>query len=164
MTKRHTIIILMADDDDDDILLTQKALQKGQFLNTLYCVKDGEELVDYLLHRGQYTDTEQYPRPGIILLDLNMPRKDGREALRYIKSHNDLRVIPTIVFTTSKAEEDIHYSYQSGANSFITKPTTFEILIEVMQTLEKYWLEIVKLPASKNPNTHGGCRDENSAH
>jgi CheY-like chemotaxis protein len=164
MMKPHPIVILMADDDEDDILLTQKALQKGRLLNTLYSVKDGEELVDYLLHRGQYTDPTQYPRPGIILLDLNMPRKDGREALKEIKSHADLQDIPIVVFTTSKAEEDIYRSYKLGVNSFITKPVTFETLIEVMQTLEKYWFEIVSLPADKKYSTHGEGPDESSAH
>lgn len=164
MTKLRPTLILMADDDDDDILLTQKALQRGHFHNTLYSVKDGEELVDYLLHRGQYTDTAQYPRPGIILLDLNMPRKDGREALRVIKSHTDLQVIPVVIFTTSKAEEDIDYSYQWGVNSFITKPTTFDTLTEVMQTLEKYWFEIVSLPLEKKPRNYGESPDENSTH
>ena len=156
MSKPHTITILIADDDEDDILLVKKALQKGQSLNALYSVKDGEELVDYLLHRGQYTDPALYPRPGLILLDLNMPRKDGREALKDIKSHIELHTIPIVVFTTSKAVEDIHYSYELGANSFITKPMAFETLVEVMQTLKKYWLEIVSLPTEKKPATHGG--------
>lgn len=146
MLKPNPIIILMADDDEDDVLLTQKALQKGKLLNTLYSVKDGEELLDYLLHRGAYSDESQFPRPGIILLDLNMPKKDGREALKEIKSHPELQEIPIVVFTTSKAEEDVYRSYKLGVNSFITKPVTFENLIEVMQALGKYWFEIVSLP------------------
>ena len=145
MIDKDAIAILMADDDEDDVMLTQKALIKGKLLNTLYSVKDGEELLDYLLHRGDYAEN-QFPRPGVILLDLNMPKKDGREALREIKSHEDLRDIPIIVFTTSKAEEDIYRSYKLGVNSFITKPVTFEKLIEVMQMLGKYWFEIVSLP------------------
>jgi CheY-like chemotaxis protein len=143
------IVILMADDDEDDILLTQKALQKGKLLNTLYSVRDGEELLDYLLHQGEYTDPAKAPRPGIILLDLNMPRKDGREALKQIKAHEELRDIPIVVFTTSKAEEDIYRTYALGVSSFITKPVTFEALIEVTQTLGKYWFEIVTLPSEK---------------
>lgn len=146
MIQAQPIVILMADDDEDDVLLTQKALQKGKLLNTLCSVRDGEELLDYLLHRGAYTDATAYPRPGLILLDLNMPKKDGREALREIKANPDLQDIPIVVFTTSKAEEDIYRSYKLGVNSFVTKPVTFDSLIEVMQALGKYWFEIVTLP------------------
>jgi CheY-like chemotaxis protein len=151
-TSKDSIAILMADDDDDDFVLTQKALRQGKLLNTLIRVKDGEELLDYLLKKGDYVNQETI-RPGVILLDLNMPRKDGREALREIKSNPDLSDIPIVVFTTSKAEEDIYKSYQLGVNSFITKPVTFDNLIKVMQTLGKYWLEIVALPQ------HNGSKD-----
>ncbi|GCE51108.1 response regulator receiver domain-containing protein [Thermosporothrix hazakensis] len=143
---KKSIVILMADDDEDDVMLTEKALRKGKLLNTLQSVRDGEELLDYLLRRGKYSDPDSSPRPGLILLDLNMPRKDGREALREIKSHDDLKNIPVVVFTTSKAEEDIYRSYRLGVNSFITKPVTFEKLIDVMQMLGKYWFEVVTLP------------------
>ena len=146
MTQPQPIVILMADDDDDDILLTKKALEKGKLLNPLHTVQDGEELLDYLLHRGPYESNKNAPRPGLILLDLNMPKKDGREALREIKSQDALRDIPIVVFTTSKAEEDIYRSYKLGVNSFITKPVTLDSLIDVMQTLGKYWFEIVTLP------------------
>jgi CheY-like chemotaxis protein len=139
------IVILMADDDDDDYLLTKKALGESRLLNKLVRVKDGEELMDYLHRRGDYT-ADNAPRPGVILLDLNMPRKDGREALREIKSDEMLRNIPVVVFTTSKAEEDIYKTYQLGVNSFITKPVTFDNLTEVMRTLGNYWFEIVELP------------------
>src|SRR5450432_3637115 len=107
MLKPQPIVILMADDDEDDILLTHKALQKGKLLNTLYSVQDGEELLDYLLQRGKYTDPATAPRPGLILLDLNMPKKDGREALKEIKSDSALKSIRVVILTTSKAEEDI---------------------------------------------------------
>ncbi len=147
MTNKTGIIILMADDDDDDFLLTQKALQQSKLLNTLCRVKDGEELLDYLRQQGDFKDNQPCARPGVILLDLNMPRKDGREALKEIKSDPKLKDIPVVIFTTSKAEEDIFKSYQLGVNSFITKPVTFEGLIQVMQTLGKYWFEIVELPA-----------------
>lgn len=157
MIQPQPIVILMADDDDDDILLTKKALERGKLLNTLYSVKDGEELLDYLLRRGAYTDSAQAPRPGIILLDLNMPRKDGREALREIKAHADLQDIPVVVFTTSKAEEDIYRSYKLGVNSFITKPVTFDNLIEVMQALGKYWFEVVTLPIDTKEGVYGGA-------
>ncbi len=150
---RKEIVILMADDDDDDFLLTQKALNESKLLNTLIRVKDGEELLDYLNQTGEYQGKDN-ERPGVILLDLNMPRKDGREALKEIKSNPDLSEIPVVVFTTSKAEEDVYKSYQLGVNSFITKPVTFENLINVMQTLGKYWFEIVELPSHGN-----GLRD-----
>jgi CheY-like chemotaxis protein len=147
MTDKQGIVILMADDDDDDYLLTQKALKQSKLLNTLCRVKDGEELLDYLRHQGDYADGTNCGRPGVILLDLNMPKKDGREALKEIKSDPDLKDIPVVVFTTSKAEEDIYKSYQLGVNSFITKPVTFDGLIGVMQTLGRYWFEIVELPS-----------------
>jgi len=142
---KEPVVILMADDDDDDFMLTQKALKESKLLNTLVRVKDGEELTDYLLKKGEY-ETKETLRPGIILLDLNMPRKDGREALKEIKEHENLRNIPVVVFTTSKAEEDIYRSYQLGVNSFITKPVTFANLLEVMKSLGRYWFEIVELP------------------
>jgi CheY-like chemotaxis protein len=135
----------MADDDDDDFLLTKKALKESKLLNKLVRVKDGEELIDYLLKRNDYADTET-ERPGVILLDLNMPRKDGREALKEIKTNPELSDIPVVVFTTSKAEEDIYKSYKLGVNSFITKPVTFDKLITTMTSLGKYWFEIVELP------------------
>lgn len=146
MTKveKDPIVILMADDDDDDYLLTKKALKESKLLNTLVRVTDGEELLDYLNARGAYEKTAV--RPGVILLDLNMPRKDGREALKEIKSNPQLQNIPIVIFTTSKAEEDVYKSYQLGSNSFITKPVTFENLISVMKTLGTYWFEIVELP------------------
>lgn len=142
--KKDPIVILMADDDDDDYLLTKKALKESKLLNTLIRVSDGEELLDYLNARGAYEKTAV--RPGVILLDLNMPRKDGREALKEIKSDPKLQNIPIVIFTTSKAEEDVYRSYQLGSNSFITKPVTFESLISVMKTLGTYWFEIVELP------------------
>lgn len=147
ITQKDAIVILMADDDDDDYMLTQKALKESKLLNQLIRVKDGEELIDYLKGEGEYSDAEVV-RPGVILLDLNMPRKDGREALKEIKGDERFRDIPVVVFTTSKAEEDIYRSYQLGVNSFITKPVTFENLISVMQALGKYWFEIVELPQS----------------
>lgn len=144
-TNKAPITILMADDDDDDYVLTKKALKESKLLNTLVRVKDGEELLDYLFARGDY-EGQKTLRPGVILLDLNMPRLDGREALKVIKSSPEFVDIPVIVFTTSKAEEDIYRSYQLGSNSFITKPVTFESLITVMKTLGMYWFEIVELP------------------
>ena len=144
-TNKGSMTILMADDDDDDYVLTKKALKESKLLNTLVRVKDGEELLDYLFARGEY-EGQKIERPGVILLDLNMPRLDGREALKVIKSTPEFANIPVVVFTTSKAEEDIYRSYQLGSNSFITKPVTFENLITVMKTLGTYWFEIVELP------------------
>lgn len=149
-TNKTHITIVMADDDDDDYLLTSKALKESRLLNKLHRVKDGEELLEYLRHQDKYADQETYERPGIILLDLNMPRKDGREALKEIKSDPKLRNIPVVVFTTSKAEEDVYKTYELGVNSFITKPVTFDNLIKVMQTLGTYWLEIVELPGNND--------------
>ncbi|MEO8971685.1 MAG: response regulator [Ktedonobacteraceae bacterium] len=164
MTAKDSIVILMADDDEDDILLTEKALRQGKLLNKLYCVRDGEELLDYLFRRGDYTDAAKAPRPGIILLDLNMPRKDGREALKEIKANPDVNDIPVVVFTTSKAEEDIYRSYKLGVNSFITKPVTFDRLIEVMQMIGKYWFEIVTLPPEENNSAYRDATDGRSAY
>ncbi len=142
----NAITILMADDDQDDCLMVKEAFEESRLANDLRFVGDGEALLDYLHHRGRYADTTASPRPGVILLDLNMPRKDGREALREIKSDPDLKSIPVVVLTTSKAEEDVYRSYNTGANSFVVKPVTFDGLVEVIRSLGKYWFEIVELP------------------
>lgn len=139
------ITILMADDDDDDRRLTKEALLEGRLVNDLRFVENGEELMEYLRRQGKFTDGD-FPRPGLILLDLNMPRKDGRTVLREIKSDPELRQIPVVVLTTSKADEDVFKSYDLGVNSYIVKPVTFEALVDILQTLEKYWFEIVELP------------------
>lgn len=140
------ITIVIAEDDPDDRFLAKEALEESRLANIIHFVEDGEELLAYLRHEGKYKDQAAVGHPGIILLDLNMPRKDGREALREIKSDERLRQIPIVVLTTSKSEEDIVRSYRLGVNSFITKPVTFEGLVEVMRTLQKYWFEIVELP------------------
>jgi CheY-like chemotaxis protein len=144
--KQQPITILMADDDEDDRMMTREALEEAKLANDIRFVVDGEELLDYLYRRGDYADPAKAPRPGLILLDLNMPRKDGREALREIKADPDLRQIPIVVLTTSKAEEDIYRSYDLGVNSFITKPVSFEGLVFVITTLAQYWFQIVQLP------------------
>lgn len=141
------IVIVIAEDDPDDRLLAKEALEESRVLNELFFVEDGEELVDFLRQRGKYADAEKAPRPGLILLDLNMPRKDGREALKEIKADPELRRIPVVVMTTSKAEEDIFRSYDTGANSYITKPVTFEGLVDTMKALGRYWVEFVELPS-----------------
>lgn len=140
------ITILMADDDADDRQMTKEAFEESRLVNDLRFVEDGVELMDYLQRRGKYSDPATSPRPGLILLDLNMPKKDGREALREIKADPRLRNIRVVVMTTSKAEEDIERIYNLSAASYITKPITFAGLAEVVKTLGKYWLEIVELP------------------
>ena len=143
---KNSIHILVADDDPDDCLLTQEAFRESRMSNEVHFVHNGEELMDYLRHRPPYQDRLRHPRPGLILLDLNMPLKDGREALAEIKADENLRSIPVVVLTTSSAEEDIIRSYDCGVNSFITKPVSFRGLLDVVQTLGRYWLQIVELP------------------
>ena len=138
--------ILLAEDDDDDFFLTAAALKENRLRNQVVRVKDGEELMDYLRHHGEFSNADHAPEPSLILLDLNMPRKDGREALRDIKSDPKLRHIPVVVLTTSRAEEDVVRSYQLGVNSFITKPVTFQGLVDAMKALGRYWFEVVELP------------------
>jgi CheY-like chemotaxis protein len=151
----HPITILMADDDPDDRQMTREAFDQCRVANDLRFVENGAELMDYLHHREKFKDKKQAPRPGLILLDLNMPLKDGREALREIKADPRFKSIRIVVMTTSKAEEDILRSYQLGAESFITKPVTFPALVEVIKTMGRYWLEIVELPR--------GCEDDKHA-
>lgn len=147
MSKRRSITIIIADDDPEDRMLAEDALKESRLVNDIRFVEDGEELLEYLQHRGKYADPDDAPRPGMILLDLNMPRMDGREALREIKNDPELRRIPVVVLTTSKAEEDIYRSYDLGVNSFIIKPVTFDSLVNIMRVLETYWFEIVEIAA-----------------
>jgi CheY-like chemotaxis protein len=147
------IVILMADDDADDRLLTRDAMRESHLGNPFREVQDGQELMDYLRRKGKYA-TADAPRPGLILLDLNMPRMDGREALELIKKDPDLRSIPVIILTTSKTEEDILRSYGLGANSFITKPVTFDGLVEIVRALDSYWFNIVQLPGCAVAESH----------
>ena len=146
---RHKIpiTILICDDDEEDRMLTKTALEQAHVSNALRFVEDGEQLLDYLYQRGTYAgETGTAPRPGLILLDLNMPKMSGREALKVIKEDETLRDIPVVVLSTSRLDEDIARSYQLGVNSFITKPVTFSGLVEAMNVLGRYWLEIVELP------------------
>jgi CheY-like chemotaxis protein len=139
----------MADDDADDRLLAKDALAECKLPNDLHFVENGEELLDFLHRQGKFNTQVNAPRPGLILLDLNMPRKDGREALREIKSDPELRRIPVVVLTTSRADTDINRIYELGANSFIAKPTSFDELVKVMRIVSEYWLETVELPVKK---------------
>jgi len=140
------VTILMADDDPDDRQLAREAFEEAKLANDLRFAEDGVELLDYLHRRGKFSDPATSPWPSIILLDLNMPRKDGREALQELKADPRFRTIRVIILTTSKAEEDILRTYNLSAASYITKPVTFESLVDVVKTLGKYWLEIVELP------------------
>ena len=141
-----TISILLAEDDPDDRYLIGEALEENLVTNELYIVEDGEELLDYLYQRGKYNDKEKWPRPGLILLDLNMPRKDGREVLGEIKADPELRRIPIVVLTTSQAEEDITRTYDLGISGYVTKPSSFSGLLETIKAIGEYWLQIVELP------------------
>lgn len=146
---RHKIpiTILICDDDEDDRMLTKQALEQAHVSNAVNFVENGEELLDYLYQRGAYAgESGKAPRPGLILLDLNMPKMDGREALKVIKGDETLRDIPVVVLSTSRFDQDIVRSYQLGVNSFISKPVTFSGLVAAMNVLGRYWLEIVELP------------------
>ena len=145
MQSRESVRILVADDDEDDRLLIEDAFRESELRNPVDFVNDGVELIDYLRHQGKYA-ASKHPLPGIILLDLNMPRKDGRMALQEIKADPVLRRIPIIILTTSKSEEDVLRTYDLGVNSFITKPVTFERLVEVTRTLASFWIKTASLP------------------
>ncbi len=138
--------ILMADDDRDDCMLTERALRKGRVSNAFVSVGDGEELLDYLFHRGKYSPPEDAPRPVLILLDLNMPRMKGLEALDELHADPDLRKIPVVILTTSRQEEDIIESYGHYISGYIVKPVTLGGLVEAMTTLGRYWFDLVELP------------------
>ena len=140
------ITILIADDDEDDRLMLRDAFGEARLGIDLRAVTDGVELLEYLQRRGRYADAAQSPRPALILLDLNMPRMDGREALAMIKKDPALRAIPIVVLTTSKDEQDVASTYDLGVNAFITKPVTYLGLVEVMKVVTRFWLEIVDLP------------------
>lgn len=143
---KESVVILCAEDDPDDRTLIKDAMEEVRLINELHFVENGEELMDYLHRRGEYQKLSKIKLPGLILIDLNMPKKDGFEAIKEIKSDPSLRKLPIVVLTTSKAEEDIVRTYNLGANSYITKPVTFENLVNVVKVLNKYWFDIVELP------------------
>jgi len=145
----ESTVILVADDDIDDRLLLRDAFEESEISNELRFVEDGEKLLAYLRHEGEYAEKNSSPRPELILLDLNMPKMDGREALRIIKADPKLQRIPIIVLTTSQSEDDIVGTYNLGVSSFICKPATFEGLIKMVRVLSAYWIEIVELPPTK---------------
>ena len=140
--------LLLADDDPDDRMLVNDDLEEADWTVDLRDVEDGDELIDYLRRRGRYANRAESPRPGLILLDLKMPRRGGLQALKEIKETDLICRIPIVVLTTSSAEEDIAGAYDLGANSYIVKPSSFSALVDMMQTLEKYWLDVVTLPSS----------------
>ncbi len=149
MPDKTSVHILVADDDPDDCLLTREAFRESLPANEVRFVHNGEELLNYLRGAPPFTDRQRYPLPGLILLDLNMPLKDGREALAEIKADPRLRSIPVVILTTSAEEEDILRSYANGVNSFITKPVSFSGLLAVVHALGHYWLDIVALPTEQ---------------
>lgn len=140
-------VILLAEDSPADQELTRRALKDGKVRNDLRIAHDGEEALDYLLHRAKYKDAKSFPRPDLILLDLNMPKLDGRQVLDEIKKNSELKTIPVVVLTTSKQEEDVIRSYNLGVNSYITKPVDMKQFQEVITSLSNYWFEIVVLPS-----------------
>jgi CheY-like chemotaxis protein len=142
-------VVLLADDDPDDLHMTRRALEKSGVLFEVYSVGDGEELLDYLRHSGKFAPPALSPRPALVLLDLNMPKMDGREALAEIKADQALKAIPVVVMTTSTAAQDIARSYDLGCNSFISKPITLAELVQVTQVLGQYWFGVAKLPQKR---------------
>jgi CheY-like chemotaxis protein len=146
-----SITILIADDDADDRMMVKEALEECRLANAIHFVEDGVELLAYLRRQGRYAAPNVAPRPGLILLDLNMPKMDGREALREIKADPVLRRTPIVVMTTSKAEEDIYRTYDLGVSSYVTKPVSFDGLVEVMKAIGRYYIEIVELPGMRRP-------------
>ena len=140
------MIILIAEDDPDDQLLIRDALRTANVDHRLVFLTDGHELIDYLNQRGEFTDASTAPRPSLILLDLNMPRMDGRKALAEIKSNENTRRIPVIVFTTSDSEADIHKCYDLGGNAYVVKPEDFNELVRIMRTLNEHWGNTAEIP------------------
>lgn len=140
------IRLLLAEDDPDDRYLIGEAIDENQLNVQLYVVEDGDELLDYLLQQGKYANRAEWPLPELILLDLNMPRLDGREALEQIRTHPELRSIPVVVLTTSRAEEDVQRTYNAGISGYIPKPVTFTGLLEVINAIGTYWLHAARLP------------------
>lgn len=150
MPNKMPVTIIIADDDVDDRMLIEDAFVESRLANPLVFVENGEELLHCLRNEGAFRESGLGRRkPGLILLDLNMPRMDGRTALAHIKADPELRRIPVVVLTTSKAEEDVLRTYDLGVNSFITKPVSFEALVDVVRTLNHYWIEIVQLPSTE---------------
>lgn len=139
-------VVVVAEDDEDDRLMTEEAFRENGMETKIIFVQDGVELLDYLHRRGKFTDPSSSPRPALVLLDLNMPRMDGREALKQIKSDDQLRTIPINIFTTSKAQEDVVRSYGLGVNCFISKPVTFTGLVDAVRQISHFWFDLAEIP------------------
>ena len=137
--------VLLAEDNPGDVMLTKKALEQGKLANNLHVATDGVEALQFLRQEGEYSDE---PRPDLVLLDLNMPRKDGQDVLKELKDDPDLRRIPVVVLTSSESEEDIAKSYELNANAYLTKPVDFDGFIEIVNRMENFWFKVVKLPES----------------
>jgi CheY-like chemotaxis protein len=142
----NTVHILLVEDNEGDILLTTEALEEGKIANTLSVVKDGKAAIDYLEKRGEYEKTQT---PDLILLDVNLPKKNGHEVLKYIKENTHLKQIPVIILTTSSTDRDINLSYKNHANCYISKPVEADNFLEVVSSIEDFWISIVKLPTKK---------------
>ncbi len=152
-------VLLMADDDEDDCLLMNDAVREVFKSELFFCLRDGQELMDYLLRRGIYTDTEKFPAPDLIFLDLNMPKKDGFETLKEIKEHPKLKAIPVLIFSTSQEQKQIEACYELGANSYVTQPMSFENLVKAVICLSEYWFGIAKLPPTERLCACLPCED-----
>ncbi|GIK19960.1 MAG: response regulator [Leptolyngbya sp. PLA2] len=159
----RSITVLVAEDDADDRLITREAWDEADLDNDLRFVEDGEELLDYLFRRGRYAAVDAAPRPGLILLDLNMPKVDGRDALREIREHETLRCVPVVVLTTSGAAEDVAWAYDTGANSYMRKPSTYSGLSETVKAIGRYWLEHAELPIDGCDGGAGSESDKRSS-
>ena len=142
-TRLDVVDVLLVEDDDGDVLMTREAFEHHKIRNKLHVVQDGEEALQFLRREGPYADA---PRPGLILLDLNLPRRDGREVLAELKADPELRVIPVVVLTTSEAEEDIIRSYSLHANAYVSKPVDFDRFIDVIRQIDDFFVTVVKLP------------------
>jgi CheY-like chemotaxis protein len=146
MSMNPTKTILIAEDSDDDFLATERAFRKSGLANPIRRCTNGDQVLDYLYRRGEFSDPVKSPRPGIVLLDLNLPGTDGREVLRVVKSDHNLHKIPVIVLTTSDAERDIERCYDAGANSYVKKPVDMQGFVLAITRLQEYWFEVAVLP------------------
>jgi CheY-like chemotaxis protein len=147
----RSIDILLVEDNADHAALTTRALRDGNMLNEIFWVKDGEEAIDFLFHRGRYADAVRAPRPGLILLDIRLPKLDGHEVLRHIKSDPALRIIPVVMLTTSERDDEIHACYDAGANSYVSKPVKFTDFVQTIKSVKLYWVMVNHLPDPAAP-------------
>jgi two-component system response regulator len=159
-TPARRVVLMMVDDDEDDCLLVQEAITEACVDCAFHSVQDGTELWDYLNHKGRYAELATAPRPDIILLDLNMPKMDGRQVLELLKSDPRFRGIPVIILTTSRDSEDVKLCYNLGANSYVTKQSSFEGIVSSIKTITEYWLEIATLPSHTTEPLDSGNQRE----